>query len=84
LETRLQAPVTSSERHLERNQKVPGSLQVSLRGSYRSLKAGFQKSSCTLLTKRCSNAQIIFNDWSPNVSHKGSYRELKRGFAEIN
>jgi hypothetical protein len=60
LETHLQAPITPSERHLERNQMVPGwprpwnhlvSLQVSLRGSYGSLKVGFQKSSCTLLAK---------------------------------
>jgi hypothetical protein len=52
-QTSLQAPVTPSERHLERNQKVPGwpglwgppwnhlvFLLVSLRGSYGSLKAG--------------------------------------------
>jgi hypothetical protein len=53
-----QALVTPSERHLERNHRVPGrpgswgppwnllvSLQVSLRGSYKSLKAGFRNSS---------------------------------------
>jgi hypothetical protein len=56
---------TIFERHLENNQEVqwrPGSwgppinllvaLQMSLRESYESLKEGFQKSSCTLLTKR--------------------------------
>jgi hypothetical protein len=54
--TRFQAPVTPSERHLEINQKVPWqtsswglpwnllvSPQVSLRGSYGSLKVGFRK-----------------------------------------
>jgi hypothetical protein len=57
-ETRLQAPLTPCERHLERNQNVPGrpgswgpswnllvSLQVSLRGSYGSLKASFRNPS---------------------------------------
>jgi hypothetical protein len=57
-ETGRQAPVTPSDLHKEGNQKIPGqpgsweppwnlrvSLQVSLRGSHRSLKAGFRKSS---------------------------------------
>jgi hypothetical protein len=57
-ETRLQAPVTPSERHMNRNQKVPGrpsrtrppwnllvSLHVSLRESYGTQKASFWNTS---------------------------------------
>jgi len=63
-QTRIQTPVTPSERHLERSQNVSGlpgswwppwnflaSLQVSLRASYGSLNAGLCNSSCSLLSK---------------------------------
>jgi hypothetical protein len=43
---------------------------VSLRGSYGSLKAGFQNSSCTLLAKRGRDV------------YQREIRELEDGFAE--